>query len=52
MDDCSKDCYVYLLTTKDEVFNAFKSTYKDEVKNQLEKKIKVLRYDKRGEFYS
>ena len=34
--DFSRYCYVYLIKTKDEVFNKFK-TYKTEVENQLEK---------------
>jgi hypothetical protein len=37
IDDASRYCYVYLLKTKDEVLNCFK-TYKAEVENQLEKK--------------
>ncbi|GJR32293.1 pol polyprotein [Tanacetum coccineum] len=39
IDDCSKFCYVYLINTKDEALNMFK-TYKAEVENQLDKKIK------------
>jgi hypothetical protein len=39
IDDASRYCYVYLLKTKDEALNCFK-TYKAEVENQLEKKIK------------
>jgi transposase InsO family protein len=42
---------VYLLKTKDEVFNYFK-TYKAEVENQLERKIKWLRSDRGGEYFS
>jgi hypothetical protein len=42
---------VYLLKTKDEVFNYFK-TYKAEVENQLERKIKRLRSDRGGEYFS
>jgi uncharacterized protein (UPF0305 family) len=41
IDDTSRYCYVYLLKTKDEALNCFK-TYKAEVENQLEKKIKRL----------
>nr|GEY61691.1 Pol polyprotein [Tanacetum cinerariifolium] len=37
----SKFCYVYLINTKDEALNMFK-TYKAEVENQLDKKIKIL----------
>ena len=43
--DFSRYCYVYLIKTKDEVFNKFK-TYKTEVENQLEK----LRSDRGGEY--
>jgi hypothetical protein len=42
---------VYLLKTKDEVFNYFK-TYKAEVENQLEREIKRLRSDRSGEYFS
>jgi transposase InsO family protein len=51
IDDFTKFCYVYLLKTKDEVFNYFK-TYKAEVENQLERKIKWLRSDRGGEYFS
>ena len=51
IDDCSKYCYVYLLHIKDEALNSFK-TYKSEVENQLEKKIKVIRSDRGGEYES
>jgi hypothetical protein len=37
IDDVSRYCYIYLLKTKDEALNCFK-TYKAEVENQLEKK--------------
>lgn len=47
IDDCSKYCYVYLLYSKNEVLNMFK-TYKAEVENQLKKKIKILRLDRGG----
>ena len=50
-DDCSRFTHVYLLKKKDETFNVFK-TYKAEVENQLERKIKVLRSDKGGEYFS
>ena len=36
---------------KDEVFECFK-TYKAEVENQLEKKIKCVRSDHGGEYFS
>ena len=51
IDDCSKYCYVCLLHSKDEALNSFK-TYKAEVENQLEKKIKVIRFDRGGEYES
>jgi transposase InsO family protein len=47
----SRYCYVYLLKTKDETLNYFK-TYKAEVENQLEKKIKCFRSDRGGEYSS
>ena len=40
---------VYLLSRKDEVVNAFE-TYKAEVETQLNKKIKIIRSDRRGEY--
>jgi transposase InsO family protein len=51
IDDASRYCYVYLLKTKDEALNYFK-TYKAEVENQLEKKIKSFRFDCGGEYFS
>jgi transposase InsO family protein len=51
IDDASRYCYVYLLKTKDEALNCFK-TYKTEVKSQLEKKIKRFRSDNSGEYFS
>jgi transposase InsO family protein len=51
IDDSTRFCYVYLLKTKDEAFNYFK-TYKAEVDNQLERKIKRLRSDRGGEYFS
>jgi hypothetical protein len=41
IDDVTKYCYVFLLKTKDEALECFK-TYKAEVENQLEKKLNVL----------
>ena len=49
IDDCSWYCYVYLLSSKDEAVNAFKS-YKAEVETQLNKKIKIIRSDRGGEY--
>ena len=48
MDDSTKCCYVYLLKSKDEVIEKF-VLYKNEVENQLNKKIKVLRSDRGGQ---
>ncbi|KAI3815113.1 hypothetical protein L1987_14769 [Smallanthus sonchifolius] len=50
-DDSSRYLYVYLLRTKDEAFDAFK-IYKAEVENQLEKRIKILRSDRGGEYFN
>jgi hypothetical protein len=41
IDDASRYCYVYLLKTKNEALNYFK-TYKAEVENQLEKRSNVF----------
>ena len=49
IDDYSRYCYVYLLSSKDEAVNAFKS-YKTEVETQLNKKIKIIRSDRGGEY--
>jgi len=51
IDDSTRFCYVYLLKTKDEALHYFK-TYKAEVENQLERKIKQLRSDRGGEYFS
>jgi len=51
IDDATRYCYVFLLKTKDEAFECFK-TYKAEVENQLEKKIKCVRSDRGGEYFS
>jgi transposase InsO family protein len=51
IDDAFRYCYVYLLKIIDEVLNCFK-TYKGEVENQLEKKIKCFRSDNGGEYFS
>jgi transposase InsO family protein len=50
-DDCTRLCYQYLLKTKDEALHYFKF-YKVDVENQLEKKIKRLRSDRGGEYFS
>lgn len=49
INDCSKYCYIYLIKTKDEVFNKFK-VYKTEVENQLERRIKRFRSNRGGEY--
>jgi hypothetical protein len=51
IDDATRFCYVYLLKTKDEAFSCFK-IYKAEVETQLKKKIKRLRSDRGGEYFS
>ncbi|GKA96465.1 pol polyprotein [Tanacetum coccineum] len=51
IDDCTKYCYVYLLKSKDEAIDKY-VLYKNEVENQLGKKIKVVRSDKGGEYVS
>jgi transposase InsO family protein len=51
INDASRYCYVYLLKTKDEALNYFK-TYKAEDENQLKKKIKYFRSDRGGEYFS
>ena len=51
IDDYSRYTYVYLLKQKDEAFGAFK-IFKAEVENQLNIKIKVLRSDRGGEYFS
>ena len=51
VDDSTKYCYVYLLKSKDEAIEKF-LLYKNEVENQLNKKIKVLRCDRGGEYES
>jgi hypothetical protein len=50
IDDVYRYCYVYLLKTKDEALYCFK-TYKTEVKNQLEKKIKSFCSHRGGEYF-
>ena len=51
VDDSTKYYYVYLLKNKDEAIEKF-VLYKNEVENQLNKKIKVLRSDRGGEYES
>ena len=49
IDDCTRYCYVYLLRSKDEALKMFQH-FKNEVENQLDKKIKVIRSDRGGEY--
>ena len=51
IDDSTRYCYVYLLNSKDEAIDAFKK-YKNEVETQLNKKIKMIRSDRGGEYES
>lgn len=50
-DDYSRYGYVYLLRHKHESFEMFK-IFKNEVENQLNKTIKILRTDRGGEYLS
>ena len=49
IDDCTRYCYVYLLRSKDEALEMFQH-FKNEVENQLDRKIKVIRNDRGGEY--
>ena len=49
IDDCTRYCYVYLLRSKDKALEMFQH-FKDEVENQLDRKIKVVRSDRGGEY--
>jgi transposase InsO family protein len=51
IDDYSRYGYVYLISHKSEAFDCFLK-FKAEVENQLEKKIKILRSDRGGEYTS
>ena len=51
IDDSTRYCRVYLLKSKDEALKFFK-IYKAEVENQLDRKIKRLRSDRGGEYFS
>ena len=50
IDDSTIFCYVSLLNTKDEALHYFK-IYKAEVENQLEKKVKRVRYDRGVQYF-
>jgi hypothetical protein len=51
IDDYSRKTWLYLLKTKDEVFNKFQD-FKEEIENLTNKKIKTLRTDNGGEYTS
>ena len=51
MDDSTKYRYVYLLKSKDDAIEKF-VLYKNKVENQLNKKIKVSKSDRGGEYES
>ena len=51
IDDSTRYCHVYLLKSKDEALSYFK-IYKVEAENQLDRKIKRLRSDRGGEYFS
>ena len=50
IDDCWRYGYLYLTHEKSQSLDVFKN-FKAEVENQLSKKIKVVRSDRRGEYY-
>jgi transposase InsO family protein len=50
IDNRTSFCYIYLLKSKDQALHYFK-TYKAEVENQLERKIKYVRTDRGGEYF-
>jgi hypothetical protein len=49
MDYYSRNTWLCLLKTKDEVFNKFQE-FKEEIENLTSKKIKTLRIDNGGEY--
>ena len=51
IDDYSRNTWLYLLKTKDEVFSKFQEL-KVEIENLTSKKIKILRTDNGGEYTS
>ena len=50
IDDFSRYSYVYLIREKSEALDVF-MIYKAEVENQLNRRIKSVRYDRGGEYY-
>lgn len=51
VDDYSRFMWVYFLKSKDEAFKAFK-VFRTQVQKHLEKRIKIFRTDRGGEFTS
>ena len=51
IDDSTRFCYIYLLKSKDKPLHYFKID-KAEVENQLGRKIKRVRSDRGGEYFS
>jgi hypothetical protein len=51
IDEYSRKTWIYILKTKDEVFNKFQE-FKAEIENLTNKKIKMLRIDDGGEYTS
>mgnify|MGYP003702390779 CR=1 FL=1 len=49
IDDSTRYCYVYLLQSKNEALEKF-IQYKNEVENQIGRKIKAIRSDRGGEY--
>ena len=49
IDDFSRNTWMYLIKTKDEVFGKFQE-FKAEVENLIDKKIKIIRTDNGGEY--
>jgi hypothetical protein len=50
IDDFSRYGYIYLLHVKSQAINAFE-VYITEVERQLERKVKIIRLDRGGEYY-
>jgi hypothetical protein len=51
IDEYSRKTWLYLLKTKDKVFNKFQE-FKAEIENLMNNKIKMLRIDNGGEYKS
>ena len=49
-DDYSRYGYIYPIKERSEALDKFK-IFKDEVENQLDKRIKIVRSDRGGEYY-